>query len=64
MTNLVIFLVGLVIMLALMMKTKLGPFICMLLAGLGIGIACGQQSCIRNQRCLQHRKYLFGFRNA
>ena len=41
MTNLVIFLVGLVIMLALMMKTKLGPFICMLLAGLGIGIACG-----------------------
>ena len=41
MTNLVIFLVGLVIMLVLMMKTKLGPFICMLLAGLGIGIACG-----------------------
>ncbi len=41
MTNLVIFLIGLAIMLVLMMKTKLGPFVCMLLAGLGIGIACG-----------------------
>lgn len=41
MTNLVIFLVGLAIMLVMMMKTKLGPFICMLIAGLGIGIACG-----------------------
>ena len=41
MTNLVIFLVGLAVMLVLMMKTKLGPFVCMLLAGLGIGIACG-----------------------
>ncbi len=33
--------IGLAIMLVLMMKTKLGPFVCMLLAGLGIGIACG-----------------------
>lgn len=41
MTNLVIFLVGLAIMLVMMMKTKFGPFICMLIAGLGIGIACG-----------------------
>ena len=41
MTNLVIFLVGLAVMLVLMMKPKLGPFVCMLLAGLGIGIACG-----------------------
>lgn len=41
MTNLIIFLVGLAIMLIMMMKTKLGPFACMLLAGLGIGIACG-----------------------
>lgn len=41
MTNLIIFLVGLAIMLLMMMKTKLGPFACMLLAGLGIGIACG-----------------------
>lgn len=41
MTNLIIFLVGLTIMLVLMMKTELGPFNCMLLAGLGIGVACG-----------------------
>lgn len=41
MTNLFIFLIGLVIMLLLMMKTKLGPFNCMLLASVGIGIACG-----------------------
>ncbi|MCI6260589.1 MAG: GntP family permease, partial [Pyramidobacter sp.] len=41
MTNLIIFLVGLAIMLVLMMKTELGPFNCMLLAGLGIGVACG-----------------------
>ena len=41
MTNLIIFLVGLAIMLLMMMKTKLGPFVCMLLASLGIGMACG-----------------------
>ncbi len=41
MTNLIIFLVGLAIMLLLMMKTKLGPFVCMLIASLGIGLACG-----------------------
>ena len=41
MTNLVIFLVGLAVMLLLMMKTKLGPFCCMLIASLGIGLACG-----------------------
>jgi gluconate:H+ symporter, GntP family len=41
MTNLIIFLVGLAIMLVLMMKTKLGAFNCMLLAAVGIGIACG-----------------------
>ncbi len=40
MTNLIIFLVGLAIMLVLMMKTKLGPFNCMLIASVGIGIAC------------------------
>ena len=40
MTNLIIFLIGLAIMLVLMMKTKLGPFNCMLLASVGIGIAC------------------------
>lgn len=40
MTNLIIFLVGLVIMLVLMMKTKLGPFVCMLIASVGIGMAC------------------------
>lgn len=40
MTNLIIFLVGLAIMLALMMKTKLGPFNCMLIAAVGIGMAC------------------------
>ena len=40
MTNLIIFIIGLAIMLALMMKTKLGPFNCMLLASVGIGIAC------------------------
>lgn len=44
MTNLIIFIVGLAIMLFLMMKTKLGPFACMLLAGLGIGMACGLDS--------------------
>ena len=41
MTNVVIFIAGLAIMLLLMMKTKLGPFVCMLLASLGIGMACG-----------------------
>lgn len=41
MGNLVIFLVGLAIMLVMMFKTKLGPFICMLVASLGIGLACG-----------------------
>ncbi|WP_303322094.1 GntP family permease [Cloacibacillus evryensis] len=41
MTNLIIFLVGLAIMLVMMMKTKLGPFACMLIASLGIGMACG-----------------------
>lgn len=40
MTNLIIFLIGLAIMLVLMMKTKLGPFNCMLIAAVGIGIAC------------------------
>ena len=40
MTNLIIFLMGLAIMLVLMMKTKLGPFNCMLIASVGIGIAC------------------------
>ncbi|MDQ0151650.1 GntP family gluconate:H+ symporter [Moryella indoligenes] len=40
MMNLIIFLIGLALMMLLMMKTKLGPFICMLLASLGIGIAC------------------------
>lgn len=40
MTNLVIFLIGLAIMLVLMMKTKLGAFNCMLIASVGIGIAC------------------------
>lgn len=41
MENLIIFLAGLGIMLLMMMKTKLGPFNCMLLAGLGIGLCCG-----------------------
>lgn len=41
MSNLIIFLIGLAIMLVLMMKTKLGPLACMLLASLGIGLACG-----------------------
>lgn len=41
MTNLIIFVVGLLIMLALMLKTKLGPFVCMLIAALCIGLACG-----------------------
>jgi gluconate transporter len=36
-----IFLIGLIIMLMMMMKTKLGPFICMLIASLGIGLFCG-----------------------
>ena len=40
MTNLIIFIIGLAIMLVLMMKTKLGPFNCMLIASVGIGIAC------------------------
>lgn len=41
MGNLIIFLIGLAIMLVMMFKTKLGPFICMLIASLGIGLACG-----------------------
>lgn len=41
MTNLVIFLAGLALMLVLMIKTKLGPFLCMLIAALGIGLGCG-----------------------
>ena len=41
MTNLIIFLIGLILMLALMMKTKLGPFMCLLLGSLVIGMACG-----------------------
>lgn len=41
MLNLVIFIVGLIIMLLMMLKTKLGPFACMLIASLGIGMACG-----------------------
>ena len=41
MANLFIFLIGLAVMLVLMMKTKLGPFNCMLIASVGIGIACG-----------------------
>lgn len=41
MTNLLIFLLGLAIMLVLMIRTKLGPFVCMLAVALGIGLACG-----------------------
>ncbi|MBQ7155887.1 MAG: hypothetical protein IJR85_10085 [Synergistaceae bacterium] len=40
MTNLVIFLLGLAFMLVLMMKTKFGPFVCMLIASLVIGLCC------------------------
>lgn len=35
------FVVGLAIMLLCMMRTKWGPFVCMLLASLAIGIGCG-----------------------
>ena len=41
MSNLLIFVVGLAIMLLCMMRTKWGPFVCMLLASLAIGIGCG-----------------------
>lgn len=41
MTNLVIFLLGLAFMLVLMIKTKFGPFVCMLIASLVIGLCCG-----------------------
>lgn len=41
MSTLIIFLIGLALMLLLMIKTKFGPFICMLIAALGIGLACG-----------------------
>lgn len=39
--NIIMFIIGLVIMFALMIKTKFGPFICMLIAGLFIGLASG-----------------------
>lgn len=39
--NIIMFIIGLVIMFALMIKTKYGPFICMLIAGLFIGLASG-----------------------
>ncbi len=35
------FLIGLIIMLFLMLKTRFGPFLSMLLGGLIIGIGCG-----------------------
>ncbi|RGY99602.1 GntP family permease [Clostridium sp. AM58-1XD] len=41
MQTIIIFLVGLAIMLFLMIKTKLGPFMSMLFGGLIIGIGCG-----------------------
>ena len=39
--NVIMFVVGLVLMFALMIKTKYGPFICMLIAGLFIGLTSG-----------------------
>lgn len=40
MSSLVIFLLGLAFMLVLMIKTKFGPFVCMLIASLVIGLCC------------------------
>ncbi|MCY7007873.1 GntP family permease [Fusobacterium simiae] len=44
MINLIIFLIILGIMLYLMIKSKIGPFYCMLLASVAIGFACGLES--------------------
>ena len=39
--NVIMFLLGLVLLFALMIKTKYGPFVCMLVAGLFIGLTSG-----------------------
>ena len=41
MQTMIVFLLGLAVMLFLMIKTKLGPFMSMLLGGLIIGMGCG-----------------------
>lgn len=41
MSTIIIFLIGLVIMLVMMIKTKIGPFMSMLFGALIIGIGCG-----------------------
>ena len=57
MQTMIVFLLGLAVMLFLMIKTKLGPFMSMLLGGLIIGMGCGVGSSLASDtaRALKQR---------